>query len=164
MAKKPGLLLLVLILTVNLLWGCTGKTAQQTVSCQELTISLPGSFLDLQDTVSSDALAFVYGYESIVVMATYEDATTLDAYLPDLDAQQYAQLFVQSNQLPGEVTVTDGIPTFTYTVNSDDAALTYLCGVFQSDVRFWLVQVYCPADRFADSRQQMWEILSSVTL
>lgn len=164
MAKKPGLLLLVLLLTVSLLWGCSGKDAQQTVTCQELTLTLPGSYLDLSESVSSDAAAFVYGHESIVVMATYEDAAMLEAYLPGLDALQYAQLFVQTNQLDSQVTEQDGIPTFTYTVAGEDTSLTYLCGVFQSDARFWVVQVYCPAPLFTKCQEQMQQILSSVKI
>ena len=114
--------------------------------------------------MSSDEAAFVYGYENIVVMATWEDAATLEAYVPGLDALQYAQLFVQTNQLDSDVTEQDGIPVFTYTVTGEDTSLTYLCGVFQSEARFWVVQVYCPASQFAECQEQMHAILSSVTI
>lgn len=164
MTKKPGILLLVLLLAASLLCGCSGKEPSQAVTCEELTISLPGSYLDLSDTVSSDAAAFVYGYESIVVMATYEEASMLEAYVPGLDALQYAQLFVQTNQLDSDVTEQNGFPSFSYTTSGETSSFTYLCGVFQSDARFWVVQAYCPTDRFANCQEQMLEILSSVKI
>ena len=164
MLKRTGAFLLVLVLAASLLTGCPGKEDAQTVTCNELSLTLPGSFEDLSQTVSSNELSLLYGSGTTVVMVTRETVASLEKDFPQLDAGQYAQLFVRSNNLPGKVTLEEGIPTFTYTAGTGENAMTYLCGFYRSETHFWVVQAYCPTKEFDTNRDSLWSILFSVTV
>lgn len=160
--KRPGIFLLTLALCASLLWGCTPK--DQTVICGKLTVTLPGTYQDKGNEPYADGLDLLYSNETVAVMVTSEDASVLTAYFPDMGAMEYAQLFLQSNGLPGNVKSLDSIPIFTYTRDSGSTSLTYLCGVFASAQRFWVVQLYCDTQLYPKQQAQMQQILSSVRL
>lgn len=152
--------LVVLLLAVCLLAGC-GTQPDQTVTCGELSITLPGSFQDWSQDPASAGLSFSYADETKGVCGVFESKEYLQAYIPGLDAQRYAELFVESNSLASSVEMTDGIPTFSYTAEGDPA-IRYLCGVFESGENFWVVQAYCASEDFEESKEEMWRYITSV--
>ena len=155
--------LLALILTVTLL-GCGTLMPEQTVICGELTVTLPASFVDLSDQSYAQGLQMVFGSESVIISASKESRAELEAYLPGIDAAEYARLAIQSNGLDAQVQTKDGIPTFTYTMGSGENSFTYLAAVFASEKNFWLVQCYCPAGEYALHKQAMWNYISAVQI
>lgn len=158
---KPAKVLAVL-LALCLLAGC-GAQPNQTVTCGELSIQLPASFTDWSEDPVSAGLSFSYADEDTGVCGVFESKEYLQAYIPGLDAQGYAELFVESNGLSSGVILTDGIPTFSYT-SQGEPAIRYLCGVFESGENFWVVQAYCAAENFEASKAQLWEYITSVTV
>lgn len=155
-----GILALSLAL---LLWGCSAAP-EQTVVCGELTITLPATFMDLSDQHYDKDLTMVFGYQDVIVSASRESAAELRAQIPGIDGEKYAELVAQTNGVDTQVQVKDGIPTFTYTQGTEDAAFTYLAAVFVSDKHFWLVQCFCPAESFSQHHQSMWKYLTTVKI
>lgn len=154
---------IALMLTVSLLTGC-GSDARQTITCKELTISLPSTYTDLSLETYAGGLEFLYGDEDTCIQATREEKEILKEYFPNIDARQYAELCLQSHALPGEVEMLDEIPSFTYTAESGSLSITYLCGVFETETHFWLVQAYCPSEHFVENQAEMWNCIASVTI
>ena len=155
---------IALALVVGLLCGCSNLIESQTITEGELSITLPGTFLDLSEQAPVAGIEFLYGFGETAVLAIKEDKAMLLELVPGMDAMQYAQLFVESNALTGTVEEVDGIPSFTYTAASGGTQITYLCGVFESSTHFWVVQAYCDSQDFADNQQALWSYLASVTI
>ena len=155
--------LIALLLMVSLLTGCSSD-ALQTVTCKELTVSLPSSYIDLSQETYTVGLEFLYGDEITCIQGTREERENLQKYFPDIDAVQYAQLCMQTHSLPGELEILDTIPCFTYTAESGHVSITYLCGVFETETHFWLVQAYCESEVFEENKADMWNIIASVTI
>ncbi len=155
---------LALVLVVALLCGCTQLLPDQTVACGELTITIPGVFLDLSSQAFASEFEMVYGLGDQAVSILKEPVSDLTPYYPDIDAQAYAKLAVESNGLDSGVEMVDNIPTFTYTAEAEDMDFTYLVGVFQSDTYFYMVQCYCYSENFEKNEASMWEQITSVTI
>lgn len=155
-----SLKVLAVLLVLCLLAGC-GVQPDQTVTCGELTITLPASFADWSEDPASAGLSFSYADKTVGVCGVFESKEYLQSYFPGLDAQGYGELFVESNGLASSVEVTDGIPTFTYTADGTPA-IRYLCGVFESGENFWVVQAYCAAEDFEEYKDEMWDYITSV--
>ena len=115
------------------LWGCAAGMPEQTVVCGELTITLPGNFLDLSDQHYDKDLIMVFGYKDVVVSASRESAPELKSQIPDIDAGKYAQLVIETNGIDAQIETKNGIPTFTYTMGEGENAFTYLAAVFVSE-------------------------------
>lgn len=162
--KKPLAVLVVLVCIIGILCGCDSVLPDQTVTCEELTITLPGHYIDLSGEDYAAGLALLYGFNDTAITAIKEDKASLQALIPDMDAQQYAELFVASNSLLDTVEVVDGIPTFQYCLDAGDTSVTYLCGVFESDSNFWVIQAYCPTTGFAESQEALWGYITTVTI
>ena len=154
--------LLCALLCLFLLCGCASK--EQRITCGELSLTLPSHFRDLSAQPYAEDVELLYGAGDVCISATCESKPALVALIPQIDAQMYAQLFLQSNALPGVVETADGIPCFTYSVGSGDTQITYLCGVFESESCFWLVQAYCPDAHFAENRQELWRYICTATI
>lgn len=151
-------LLLVLLLVATLLCGCSSKQKEKHINCNDLYLTLPFGFSDFSEDGAKEGLAFNYADTQIGVCGMFESKETLMAYMPEMDALIYAQVFAETNGLQDVPETVDGIPSFTYTVGG----YTYLCGVFESDENFWVVQSYCQEKDFEANRDQMWEYICSV--
>jgi len=153
--------LLPLLLALCLLWGCGTDEEMQTITCNDLKISLPQTFQDLSQAHYAEGVAFTFGTENMGICGTWEDKTALGAYFPDIDVRQYAELFVRTNHLSSVVDIVDGIPCFTYTVTGE-TTVQYLCGIFETESNFWVVQAYSSPEDFEALYDQMWEYIASV--
>lgn len=153
-----------LALILALLCGCSALMPEQTVICGELTLVLPADFMDLSDRNYGEELVMVFGRDDVIISASKESATELKARIPGLDAWEYARLVVQTNELSVQPEEKDGIPTFTYSMGTGEEAFTYLAAVFATEKNFWLVQAFCPADRFSANENQMWKYLQAITV
>ncbi len=153
---------ILLLLTASLLCGC-GVVTEQTVTCGELQLTIPTTFIDWSADSAADGLAFNYAGSKVGICGTFEDKATLLELVPDIDAKTYADLFVQTNGLTSPVELVDGIPRFSYTVEGDPSA-TYLCGVFESESNFWVVQAYCEIDDYEDCKAEMWKYILTATM
>ena len=155
---------LICAVVLSILCGCSQATPPQTITKDELSITLPGSFQDLSHEDFAQGMEFLYGSSNVSVMSTKEDRAALQAVLPDLTAKEYAALLIESNGLSATAEERDGLITFRYSATTENTELTYLCGVFTSEAAFWTVQAYCPTADFSKNEAVMLEILKSVAI
>lgn len=163
--KKIIAIVLTLTLALSALCGCSALEdviADQTITKDALTITFPGYYLNLSDEDYAEGMEFLYGFGNAAVMAIKEDRATLEAILPNLTAKDYAELFIESNNLTGTAEEKDGIVTFRYTADASGTEFTYICAVFMAQTDIWTVQAYCPTSELAKNEADMWKILSSV--
>ena len=105
MGKLPKILL-SLLLCCTLLSGCAllpGELDPIELQVVDLTMTLPGYFIDWSDEDWAEGIPFVYGFNSSAVLGIKEDVATLEATIPGLTAKDYADLFVESNELTSTV-------------------------------------------------------------
>ncbi|MBR4109466.1 MAG: hypothetical protein IKK41_04030 [Oscillospiraceae bacterium] len=145
-----------------LLGGCDALQKKQTVTCGELVLTLPASYVDLSDQDYAAGFSFVYGFENEAVLAISESRAALEAYYPDINAEKYAMLFVETNGLDSQVGKLGELVTFTYTANAEETELSYLCGVFMSGENFWCVQFYCPTEAFGNNQAEFMDYLQKI--
>ena len=161
MTKSVKILCAILSLCL-LLCGCDAITQVQTVSCEELTLSLPATYQNLGDKEYAAGFPLLYGFEDEAVLAINESREALAPYYPEIDAEAYAMLFVESNDLSCQVGKLGELVTFTYSKTAENTDLTYLCGVFMSDANFWCVQFYCPTEAFPDNEAKFMSYLQKI--
>ena len=163
--KKIIALVLTLALAVSALCGCSALEEvipDQTITKDALTITFPGYYLNLSDEDYAEGMEFLYGFNNTAVMAIKEDRATLEAILPELTAQDYADLFIESNNLTSTAEEKDGVITFRYTAVASGTEFTYICAVFMAETDIWTVQAYTPTDELEKNETDMWKILTSV--
>jgi len=156
--------LLTLVLGTLLLAGCAKILPEQTIVCDELSITLPGNFLDMSDEEFAQEFEMVYGITNLAVCVIKEPVADLISIFPDMNAEEYAQLAVDTYGLDATVEVIDGIPSFTYEAQASEMEFTYLVGIFKSETNFWMVQCYCNRAEYAQKQSQMWEYITSVKI
>ncbi len=149
---------LVLVLAVCLLCGCAAAPQEQEIICKELTLTLPAGFTDFSEDGTEEGLAFNYADVDMGICGSFEEKAYLQQYIPDIDPEKYAQAFVQTNGVEATVDFMDGIPRFAYSASG----YTYLCGVFESNENFWVVQSYCKTEDFPVNEEIMWGYIASV--
>ena len=158
--RKHFVLLLALVLCIGLLSGCGAKETSAPHAFQDLTIRIPADYIDLSEEVFADGLDFVFGKEPIAISGLRDAKETFATYGLELDLQQYGQLLMESNQVRCQLAQTDGIWNFSYT--SGD--FTYVVTLWETDDAFWTVQAYCPTADYHKNHDQMWKILTSVSV
>lgn len=167
--KKLLSVALILALVMTLFAGCNvaeklGEISKdKELTFDDLSLTVPGLYLDLTETVGNDALSFVYGIGDTAVLGLKEARTEVTAVMPEVDtAKEYAELFLDANGVETEITEKDGIVTFTYSASASGQNFTYLCGAFANDENFWVVQAYSYTENFKENEADFWNILKSV--
>lgn len=155
--KKAISLLLILPL---LLAGCGHEAAAPSYAFDDLSIQIPEDFINLSDEDFAKDLNFVFGLDPIAVNGLREEKAVFEAYGLEVDLQRYGELIISSNNIRTELEEKDGILTFSYT--SGD--FTYVVTLWETDAAFWTVQAYCPTENYNKVKNEIWEILSSVTV
>ena len=155
--RKHFVLLLVLVLCITLLSGCGAKERSAPHVYEDLTIRLPITFLDLSDTTYGAEYDFLWGMEPITVSGLRDDKSLFEAY--NLNLEGYGMLVMVVNGLECTLSQTDGIWNFSYEADG----YTYLVTLRETEKAFWTVQAYCPTEDYPQEKDQMWEILRSVT-
>ena len=147
----------VCLLLVLCLLGCSASRDTQ-VSCKELTLTLPGDYLDLSGESYAQDADFLYGRERLIVLGLGEAKTDLEIYT--LDA--YTALVLKGNSLACTLETVENSYRFTYDAPVGDTVYTYVTGTYEGPEHFWVVQCYCPAEDLETYQQEITAILDSV--
>ena len=131
---------------------------------EDLTIRLPADFIDLSDEAYAAGLAFLHGLDPLAVNGLREEKALFASYGLELDLERYAKLVVLSNNLTVQPEKKDGILTFSYEAVTDGVSYTYVVTLRETADAFWTVQAYCPTADYSDVKDEIWDILSSVTV
>lgn len=145
--------------------GCSLNSliGTKTVTCDDLTVQVPGLYMDLMSGVSNDAVEFLYGNNTGAVMGVQESvAEVVGASFPEVTAKDYLRMFMNANEVLGTITEDGDIVYFTYTATVDGESFTYICAAFKGSENFWAVQAYCKTPDFEKNQATLWEIIKSV--
>ena len=156
---KTRIRLLALLAAVCLIF-CGCAVEDQIVTADELTITVPGDYIDCSAEDYAAGYTLVYGSKNGAVMVLKESRAAFEEYgLSDMTAQDYVQLLKEGYQLNLVTEEADGMVTFKF----ENEGNTYLAGVFASDNAFWMIQAGCPTADFADQEETFRGILDSVS-
>ena len=155
--KKFILLLVVLSLCLG---GCGHEIAAPSYAFEDLSIQIPEDYRNLSGEPFAEDLDFVFGKDPVALSGIREEKATFAAYGLDMDLQRYGDLLIRSNNVQTELIQTDGIWNFSY-VSGD---FTYVVTLWETKDAFWTVQAYCPTADYDSVKDDIWEILSSVTV
>ena len=161
---RTAKLLVCLLLICCVLCGCSKidtMAEDQTLTFMDLTITLPGYFGDRTNPDYATDGTFLYGIYEITVAGVREDYALFDE-VPELE--EYGNLLIQGNSLTCELEQTDGLTTFTFSVDDGGSSYTYLAAVYAGTEAFWLVQAGCKTQNFQDSRETFLGYLKSVAV
>ena len=155
--KKFILLLAVLSLCLS---GCGANETSAPHAFQDLTIRIPTDYIDLSGEAFAEGLDFVFALDPVTFNGLREEKATFEAYGLALDLQTYGNLLLKSNNVTTALEQKDGIWNFSYA--SGD--FTYVVTLWETEEAFWTVQAYCPTADYDSVSDDIWEILSSVTV
>lgn len=158
--KKPIILLLAVVLLCSTLTGCGIEKATASYTHDDLAITLPADFIDLSEEDFAAELSFVYGLDPIAVNGLREPKSTFTAYGLDVDLEKYGQLLISANNVQAKPEQKNGILFFTYT----SGGFSYVVTLWETEEAFWTVQGYCPTENYNKVKNDIWKILSSVTV
>ena len=146
---------LVWVLLVCALTGCSTGPTETVYTCQELSVSLPNTFVELGSTFPQYDLILSDG--TVTLAAIREDK----ARLPELTLQDFGLLVIHAHELDCQLLQYDGITCFNY--EAGEPAFTYTVGIWETQDAFWSVQVYCKSEDYVTVREDMWQLLQTVT-
>ena len=158
--RKHFVLLLVLVLCIGLLSGCSAKETTAPHTHEDLTIRLPLDYLDLSEKPYATEYNFLYGLDPITVCGLRDEKVLFEDHDLHLTLETYGQLVLQTNGLDSNLTQTEGFWCFTY----EAVGYTFVATLRETEEAFWTVQAYCPTEKYDKASDQMWEILKSVTV
>ena len=164
--KKLISLCLVLVLLASVLSGCVFSQllGDKELTFDDLTITVPGMYLDMVSIAGNPDLAFLYGFNDTAVLGIQESISDVQGSFGTTlrSAKDYADLYIRVNKLSTSVVEKDGLVTFTYTAEADGQSFTYLSAVFANAEHFWLVQTYCYTENFEKNEADFMECLKSI--
>ena len=164
--KKLISLCLVLVLLASVLSGCVFSQllGDKELPFDDLTITVPGMYLDMVSIADNPDLAFLYGFNDTAVLGIQESVSDVQGSFGTTvrSARDYADLYISVNKLSSTVVEKDGLVTFTYTADIDGQSFTYLSAVFANAEHFWLVQTYCYTENFEKNEADFMECLKSI--
>ena len=155
-----GLILAVCLLITGFLTGCGNDPQGTTVAYQDLTITLPGDFVELsKQTVAKDA-DFLYGRKTLVVMGLSEQK----AMLKQMTLEEYTGYVIKGNALSCEPESSGSGYVFTYDAPIGNTSYTYVIATFEGSTNFWILQFYCPTANFNENKAEIDIILEGLRL
>ena len=156
-------LILAVLACLMLLCGCGGeKYEPKTYILRDMTITLNDSF---KQKVNPNYDG-VYVSQSIGVYITeteFEDMGTDLEKIEDISLTEYAEGFIDGNNLKTSVVLDQGLITFTYDIANSGKYYTYYNVVYKSAESFWLVQFATLRDTFEEHHDTIRDFAWSVT-
>ena len=149
----------VCLLLVLCLLGCSAANGTQ-VTCKDLTLTLPDSYLDLSAEAYAEDADFLYGRGRLIVLGLGEKKTELKTATLD----GYTALVLKAHALTCSPERTSNGYRFSYDAPVGDTVYTYVTATYESPEHFWVIQCYCPATDLETYTQEISAILDSVHL
>lgn len=161
--KRLFCLFAAVLMLSSVLAGCKDPVQEQTVACQELTLILPSDYVNQINEPFAEDLDFLCGHGTEAVLAFKQERAPLEEVFPELNAETFAQMFLQKAGLDVEVKADENLVTFTYAAEADGTGVTYLSGVYMTEQNFWIVQFYCPTENFSSRQADFLRYLAAIT-
>ena len=162
---RSAKILVALVLCCSLLSGCASlipeDMADQVLTFDDLTISLPVYFEDMTDTgnpIPTEGF-FVYGYSEIMITGLRDDKSLFET-VPTLE--EYGKTLIAQSDVTTELEVIDGLTTFTYYQLYNNESYTYTAFLFEGTDSFWMVQAGCKTMNFKYVQEKLFEICKTI--
>ena len=159
--KRFALAFVSIMVVLCLLGGCADNYPQgQTVTYEDLQITLAGDFIDLSAEDYAKDAEFLYGRNTLILKAMAEKK----AVLQEMTLDAYTSWVIKGNGLSCTPEVFRDGYLFSYETPVGNENYTYTTAVFEGETNFWLLQFYCPSVNLKENQPEMDMILSAVQL
>lgn len=156
--KRRITAVLCLLVAVCLLAGCDTYPQGTTITCQDLTVTLPGDFIDLsKDGIAKDA-DFLYGRKTLIVMGLSEKKSDLK----QMTLEEYTAYVIKGNELTCTPERSGAGYVFTYEAPAGEDTYTYVIATFEGNTNFWILQFYCPSTDYGENKAEIDIILEGL--
>lgn len=146
-----------LLVLVCLLGGCTDPVGR-AVTHKDLTLILPGDFLDLSGESAAEGADFLYGRYTLVFKGLAESKS----HLQDMTLEAYTAYVISGNQLTCSPTAFGAGYIFTYEASVGDTVYSYTIATYEAQENFWILQFYCPKDKLEENQPEIDIILQGI--
>ena len=158
--KRRFLAVLSLILAVFILISCDNYPAGIPVTCQDLTVTFPGDFIDLSDNSAAKDADFLYGRNTLIVMGLSEKKSDLK----QMSLEEYTAYVIQGNKLTCTAERSGDGYLFSYEAPVGKDTYTYVVATFEGETNFWILQFYCPSAKYSENEAEIHIILEGLQL
>jgi len=146
-----------LLVLVCLLSGCTDPVGM-AVTHKDLTLILPGDFLDLSAESAGEGADFLYGRYTLVFKGLSESK----AVLKKMTLEEYTAYVISCNKLTCTPVPSGDGYLFTYEASVGDTVYSYTTATYESRENFWILQFYCPKDKLEENQPEIDIILEGI--
>ena len=149
--------LLSLVIALCLLGGCA-PSANTKIVCGDISLTLPGAFMDLSKESYGEETDFLYGRDGLIVMGLSEKKESLS----QMTLEEYTRLLLTENKLTCTPEKRNGGYGFAYEAPVGNGFYTYVTATFEDRESFWIVQCYCPREDYEKNRTAIAGILAQI--
>ena len=153
--------LFCLLMAIFLLAGCGKETTEHTVALDELSFTLPSSFIDVSQEHADTQQAFMFAQGNIYINGFKESKEELHNYFEFISLDAYVQMFCENNFTDLPAQRNNDIWNIVYTADVEGEEYTFLCLFYETESHFWRVQACCPTANFAENHQELWNYIAS---
>lgn len=155
----PTALLMCIVL---LFTACSLPTREY--SCGEMTLTLPVDFADVfAGAEDMGDLEFYFANRDIAITGLHESKEEVWGYFPGISTEDYARIVMESLEAEDTLVQRDGLWTFTFLDDVDDAWDTCTVVIHETDTHFWLLQANCRSSQYDAMKDAIWQYLSGAT-
>ena len=144
-----------------LLSGCTDRDQYPTginLSFQDISLTLPGDFVDLSGEKYVEDAVFMYGRKSLVVMGLSEKKDSLKAKT----LVEYTDSVIRGNGLSCTAIQSGDGYLFTHEKPLGGTTYTYTIATYEGTTNFWILQFYGPTESLQENQPEIDIILESI--
>ena len=153
------LVLAVCLLTVCILTGCADQYPEgQILSFEDLQVTLPGDFINLNSEASGQDAGFLYGRNTLIVKGMREAKTSLQ----EMTLEQYTAAIISGNRLSCTPTRSGSGYLFTYEKTVEGTPYTYVTAAYEGSANFWILQFYCPSENLTENQPEIEIIMEGI--
>ena len=146
-----------LLVLVCLLGGCTDPVGK-AVTHKDLTLILPGDFLDLSAESAGEGSDFLYGRYTLVFKGLAESKSVLKK----MTLEEYTAYVISCNKLTCTPNRSGDGYLFTYEATIGDTVYSYTTATYEAAENFWILQFYCPKDKLEENQPEIDIILQGI--
>ena len=153
-----GRIFACLLVILCLLSGCDNYPEGRSVTHKDLTLILPGDFLDLSGESYAEGADSFYGRNRLVLKGLSESKSALQK----MTLAEYTAHVISGNGLTCTPTASGDGYLFTYEAPVGDTVYTYTTATYEGQENFWILQFYCPKDTLSENQPEIDIILEGI--
>ena len=161
--------ILAILMMCVLLCGCSlgdieEKLPKKTFSEGDISIELPSTFKNFSKQKMAEGKDFLFAGNEIGIAGVKDTKKEIEEMFGEKDAEGYANLIAELNELNTTASKKNGHWSFTYEDEVDGKEYTYLCVIHETSTAFWNIQVYCETDKYEENEDTMWDYATEIEI